>query len=649
MLQQRTQIDSAVNSVDKRSNQSKRWLIGCATIVVSLIYVYSSLDQGWVPHDEGQLGQAAERVLAGEISHRDFDDMYTGALSYLNGFSFWLWGINSLSMRLMLFVWFVPFLVSIYWLFSELTEPVSAGLLTMLAATWSIPMYAGAMPSWYNLFFSAWALSALIQFVKHGQRFWLLLVGLFIGGSILFKISGVFLLAGTLLFVFYFRQTNRPRNNGRHSTDVVARTSSQARLFSVLASIALGLSSLLCLKFVHGDPLMQIVHFVVPFVGLTGFVIWREWNIARGSFRERFVDLVGDMVPLSIGVAVPVGLFVGFYAYQDALGDLANGLFVLPGKRLASANFPFPAFATLIASIPVLVLLFASVWYRGSRVGAIRKNLAILAGVATLAMLVISYNRIGFIFGLFTFRNLGPILVLGNLLALSFMRQQISERKSQLLFLLTVVPFFSSLIQFPFAAPIYFFYSAPLLVATALMAVEVQPWAPRRALGLVVVGFVLWTCARLHSPVNGLSPHFEHHLTSRLNTERCQLVVDSRDAMSVNRLQVLVNENSIESETVFATPDIPEVAFLFNRRPLNGVMYEFFREEMYEDLEGLRSKLDQRNVRLVVINELPQFSEHVGDEFRKVVLSGFDLIEEVMYEVQGVEIPRYTVYRRRKL
>src|SRR5262249_54128475 len=52
-----------------------------AVWIVAAIYLRSIAYRGWIPTDEGYLGQSAERVLGGELPHRDFDDLFTGGLS----------------------------------------------------------------------------------------------------------------------------------------------------------------------------------------------------------------------------------------------------------------------------------------------------------------------------------------------------------------------------------------------------------------------------------------------------------------------------------------------------------------------------------------------------------------------------------------
>ena len=324
------------------------WLgVGILAMGISLAIAWINLDQGWFHTDEGQLGQAAERVLHGELPHRDFDDMYTGALSYLNAFSFHLWGIDSHSMRWMLFVWFMPFVVAIYWLMTRFVPPLVAGVLTVLAAAWTIPMYSASMPSWYNLFFATWALCALMKFLERGHKRYLLLAGLAIGISITFKVSGLFILAAALLLLLYRNQL------GSDPAD------QPNQMFSGLVSLALACASLLSFSFVNRvDPLMQSVHFVLPFLALTVFVLVNEWKMARGGWGKRCREIVFDVVPLAIGVGIPILAFVAIYIRQEAVSDLINGVLVMPKQRLEFTTFEFPRANTLVMVVPLLVLCY---------------------------------------------------------------------------------------------------------------------------------------------------------------------------------------------------------------------------------------------------------------------------------------------------
>src|SRR6266852_3331806 len=99
--------------------------------LTSAVYVGINLNSHWVPADEGTLGQSAERVLHGEMPHRDFADPYTGGLAYIDAAIFKLFGINLFWLRLFLFVCFLAWIPAVYGLARESLSPLPAGALTL--------------------------------------------------------------------------------------------------------------------------------------------------------------------------------------------------------------------------------------------------------------------------------------------------------------------------------------------------------------------------------------------------------------------------------------------------------------------------------------------------------------------------------------
>ncbi len=82
--------------VTPRIGRLTRWLPLLAVWIASATYVGARLDRGWFPLDEGALGHSAERVLAGELPHRDFDDAYTGGLARFDAVVFEVLGTRLL-------------------------------------------------------------------------------------------------------------------------------------------------------------------------------------------------------------------------------------------------------------------------------------------------------------------------------------------------------------------------------------------------------------------------------------------------------------------------------------------------------------------------------------------------------------------------
>src|SRR6266581_6391582 len=166
---------------------SRGRLLLALVLLLSALYMAWELKRGWVPSDEGTLAECADRVLRGELPHRDYHEGYTGGLRYLNAAAFRLFGTNLASMRYMLFLFFLAWVPAVYYVASRFVFPPIAAAVTLLAVAWGPPMYAAAMPSWYNLFFATFGLAALLRYTEAQSDRWLLIAGFCGGISFLFK------------------------------------------------------------------------------------------------------------------------------------------------------------------------------------------------------------------------------------------------------------------------------------------------------------------------------------------------------------------------------------------------------------------------------------------------------------------------------
>src|SRR5215831_14141689 len=130
------------------------WIVLIIIWVLSAVYVFRFVDRGWIPHDEGTLAQSAERVLDGELPHRDFDEIYTGGLSFLYAGTFKFLGANLIYIRYVFFAFFLMFVPALYAIALRFASPWLAAAITLLGVVWSVPNYFAGLPSWYNLFFA---------------------------------------------------------------------------------------------------------------------------------------------------------------------------------------------------------------------------------------------------------------------------------------------------------------------------------------------------------------------------------------------------------------------------------------------------------------------------------------------------------------
>ncbi len=216
------------------------------------------------------LALSAERVLNGEMPHRDFPEIYTGGLSYWNALALRLFGVRLSSLRLMLYLSFLAFVPAVFAIASRFGSPLGSGLITLLAVAWSVPNHFVAIPSWYNLFLATWGVLALLRHVETGRSRWLFLAGVLAGVSCLFKVIGAHFIAASLLFLVY-----RERDLSASSGPAAEKRRVSGYLLFLTAGLALFLAVLFLTVRSHLRE-MEFVHFVVPAAMICGFLIWRE-------------------------------------------------------------------------------------------------------------------------------------------------------------------------------------------------------------------------------------------------------------------------------------------------------------------------------------------------------------------------------------
>ena len=166
-------------------------------------------------------------------------------------------------------------------------------------------------------------------------------------------------------------------------------------------------------------------------------------------------------------------MFLALYVSPDHFFPWVNGAFVLPRLRLGFALSPMPgAFLTVAAALPLLVMMFAS-GRTPARVSSwLWWPLALALPVAAL----------------FDSRAYQPIwqsarvaaALLPMLAAWRLHRPRGPDGGDvdRALFFAGAALALVSLNQFPFATPIYFCYTAPLVVVCAVIAHAHSAWRP---------------------------------------------------------------------------------------------------------------------------------------------------------------------------
>jgi len=589
----------------------KRWLFILALAwVACALYARTTLTHGWVPHDPGALGQSAERVLQGQLPHRDFDEIYTGGLSYLYAGTFLLLGPSILSMRLVLYAVFVFWLPAMYYVARHVATREAALLAVLLCAMWSIPVYPAAIPSWYNLFFASFGIAATFRYLDTDRRRWLFIAGICGGLSCLVKIIGMYYVAAVLLFMLYREQDL--------SRQIVPM---RERHGAVLITLCLGVFNMILAGMVSRFGSFSFeIYFVLPTFLLSAVLLWREWRTPHLTLTSRFRELTRMLAPFLAGVIAPLTLFVIPYVVSGSVHAFMNGVFVRPARRLD--------FAALALNDGTIVVLFAgmalagrTLWRRAS--AETRLHSAIVLGLSVIAAsFATSYVVIYRLFWL-AMRAIVPLVTIWGAWRLTSPAAMRDRGGKQPLFLLLTAAALCSLVQFPFDAAVYFFYVAPLAVLAALALFWGGDPAVRPAAWGLAIAYIAFSLLRIHSASIGTMAHeyVRDDQTAFLALARGGVRVTPTARSQYETLIPVVLAHA-RSQYTYATPDCPEVYFLSGLRNPTRTIFDFF-DDSKDRTNRIMRELKKHDVHVVSLNLKPQFSGPVPQDLESALEARF--------------------------
>jgi len=570
-----------------------RLMVLVGVLVISAIYVGARIGNGWVPADDGTLSQSALRVMQGQLPHRDFAEIYTGGLSFIHALAFRAFGVNLMSLRICVFLFFLAWLPAVYYVALRFTSAIWAGGVTLLAVAWSYPNYPAAMPSWYNLFFATFGAAALLRYLDVRTRRWLFLAGVCGGISILIKVIGAYYIAGALLFLAFLEQSESA------APDKTKQNSANAGwMFRVFSGSALLLYLATLLTVLHARlGLPELYHFVLPSVGVVLLILLGERNVRAGS-AQRFGTMFRTVAPFLCGVLSPIVVFLIPYARSGTSLNFFSGVTSSAISRSAGLGVIRPVgLENLLWAVPLVGILAAAMYwdkFQGKIIGA---ALA-LGAVVTVVRATQSFDIVLAIWH--SVSVLTPIVVLVGALMVWLRRNgdAVSRLQRQQVVLLISLAGVCSLVQYPFAAAIYLSYSVPLTFL-ALVAVistgktQRGTYALASVLGLYLAFGVVCLVPRYIYEITWVIGRMETMQEPRaggLNIE---------EAVFFDGLARFLREHS-PNGLMFAGNDCPELYFLSG---LKNVTRDDSGEPPEEILKAVRSE----ELKLVVINDAPFF------------------------------------------
>ena len=586
-----------------RSEGRADWLAFVAAMVIAALSIWTVLDRGWVPFDEGTIAQAAERVLTGELAHRDFTDPYTGGLPYWHALAMRVFGVSLLAPRYALFIACLLWLPALWWLARRACGARWAGVVTVIGAWWSLPIYPAAMPTWYLLFGATWILVALERWRATERIRWLVLAGLCCGVAVIIKQTGLYLVAGTLLGLLFCDQDRvaRNRQTGAANADVRSGGKTDPIIILMLFALAAMVLRLIAVDIASGE----VLHLIVPIGGVLAVAAVREIRLTDSSWT-RWRALLQVTAILVGAAAVPVALFLLPYLTSQSMGALVSGAIGAGVERIAGLHLPFrSAGKLLVAVLPVYAVLLLEAVAPKQRSPGVQRVLRVAALIAGVALLWLSirsvdgYRRLWF-FG----TSVLPLAVVA--LAWAGVREWRAGRRLDPIWLaLAAMTAFQALNQFPYPAPNYYAYVAPLAILAGAVAAahfSVLPRLYTAALVLAVFAGVVLRLGSVHN-VGGYPAWWDY--THRLAGPRAGLLVTAGDSAKYGRILELVAQHR-GTGAIVAGPELPEVYFLAGAKSPGRDSYSLFREAV-RDSTQLPNQFDTTATSVVVVKLRPMF------------------------------------------
>jgi len=580
----------AIGRMDKGTQSRSRFIpyvLLVLTVSVSTLLLTARIRAAFDPADDPVLAHAAERVLHGEKPHVDFHDVYSGGLSYLGAASFKIFGATLLALRIMLLLFFVPFVAAIWYIASRMLGPAAASMVTLLAAAWSVPQYPCPIASWYMLYSAIFATAALFCYVETCNRRWIFAAGAFAGIAILFKITGIYAVAAGMLFLLFDEQPDQaPEGKGRVAAFSVV----------VIGLLLLFCSALVLLVRSHSES-AEYYHFVLPGAVLSALLICREWQSRHLPSVGRVRAIAGRLLPFLAGACIPIVACLAPYVAAGQVGLLIQGVFTARTRLHSEFWAPIGPIAVLL-SLPIFGLMAFDAGLRSEKGRQIAMAGSCLGCTAAIYLSL----RYPYFAGLTWLSAAASIPLLSVVAVVLLMRTRSGGKSTSRFLLLVAMTAMCSLNQYPFSRPIYFCYVAPLLILamSALAVIRPHPGpyivAPLAAFFLVFAVAVLMP-NQIYS--KGLTLHPD--VQKAFAIPRAGGIRGSIDV--VERYERVCDEIAAHggSSPIYAGPDSSGLYFLTGRENPTPILFEFLAGDDARP-DRILADIDRAQVGVVAIN-----------------------------------------------
>jgi hypothetical protein len=460
----------------------------------------------WAAADEGMYAHIAERLLMGQVLHRDVQDLYPGYINLTNATAFSLFGVRMVSMRYPLAVLTVIQAGLMFLILRN--RGVTTAMVGALALTaLGFVQFLNPTANWYTLFLAvltvAWLSWSPARLPSRD-----VVTGILVGSTFLFRqLSGVFLASGVLVFLLL----ERPRSLGFDGRGLARAT---------LTLIALVLMAYIVRA---TDAFGWVLFGVWPFAVLA----WAWRQTTRGN-REVFATLR----KLALGGLISGLPLLTYLLGHGAVGSWAQDTF---GTALAVPRLEF-------MKRPGYLMIGILAW-RGFHSGD-------LARILNAGLYIC-------------------LLLLSALLGVLLFRALLRGRRSTI-HPLPLIATFYALVSLHYQVPIYLFYTVGLSLAAVLLLTgqcnRGTLWFTV-AVSAGIAGLALYYQAAMPLTRNlqGIVAGERRFPATPLPSPAAGIYVDTSEAKLYQSLIGLIDRETRLGDTIFALPMHAELYFLGRR------------------------------------------------------------------------------------
>ena len=522
------------------------WIPVLATVMlINIGLLWSYHDRTWWESDDGQFAHVAERILSGEVLHRDIQDVRPGYVNFINAAALYLFGPSLLSLRYPLV--FIAFAQSalLFFLFRS-HGAMLAGALSLSSVALGVLHFMNPNHHWYALFFTILLICHLV-WTPRTSRWYLPLAGLLIVTVGLTRhLSGAFVGMGTLSFLLF----SQVRESGE---SLPFREQWMGRL---LVASMLALLSLYLLR--TTDFLAFLMFGLWPI----GFLAWQLTTVIVSN--NKTIRILGG---LCLGMCIGGLPLLAYHVGNESLTAMIDDNFVRP---LDVLNW------NLGKNVKYWMLPVGGVIEFTNNPGISK----FLNAMYFLAM------------PLFAALN-------GVLLLLAVRRRTLNISLG-----LPILAAFYGLVSLFIQVPIYLHFSSILSIAGSLwILVELKPnWTLPMSVILVVlssVSIAFQAGVPIRSSIMDLiSTEKPELFDSRSQLPKVDLWIRGNSLEAYKKVVRLIEEETHQDDYIFAVPNNAELYFMTERRnPFrfntidHGVLSETEVQNVIQALRRLRPRI----------------------------------------------------------